>query len=99
MENNNGTKLLCFVTGVSIGALVGVLFAPHSGKKTREMIAGQAVESRDYVVRRGRELREQAADYVDRGKEALVGQRDQLVAAVAAGKQAYRAETLPKNTP
>jgi len=97
MENNNGTKFLCFLTGVSIGALVGVLFAPHSGKRTRELIADQAGESRDYLLRKGRELREQATDYVDRGKEVLADQREHLVAAVAAGKQAYRAEAQSKS--
>ena len=55
MESNNGTRFLCFVTGVGIGALVGVLFAPHSGKRTRELIADQTGESRDYLFRKGKE--------------------------------------------
>ena len=97
MENNNGAKFVFFLTGVGIGALVGVLFAPHSGRKTRRMIADQACESSDYVFRKGRELREQASDYVERGKETLADQRGQLVAAVAAGKQAYQAEAKSKN--
>jgi gas vesicle protein len=97
MENNNGARFLCFLTGVSIGALVGVLFAPHSGKRTRELIAGQAGESREYLSRKGRELCEQVSDSVERGKEVLADQRDHLVAAVAAGKQAYRAETQSKS--
>ena len=99
MENNNGARFLCFLTGVSIGALVGVLFAPHSGRRTRELIAGQAGEGREYLVRKGRELRNQASDSVERGKEVLADQRDHLVAAVAAGKQAYRAETQSKSNP
>ena len=99
MENNDGAKFLYFLTGVSIGALVGVLFAPHSGKRTRELIANQAGESREQLIRKGTELRKQAADYVERGKEVLADQRDHLVAAVAAGKQAYRAEAQSKNNP
>ena len=99
MENNDGAKFLYFLTGVSIGALVGVLFAPHSGEKTRGLIADQAGESRDYLLRKGTELRKQASDYVERGKEVLTDQRDQMVAAVAAGKQAYRAEAESKNKP
>jgi gas vesicle protein len=99
MENNDGANVFYFLTGVGIGALVGVLLAPHSGKKTRELIADQAVESRDYLVRKGTELREQASDYVERGKEVLTDQRDHLVAAVAAGKQAYRAEGQSKDNP
>ena len=99
MENNGGAKFLCFLTGMSMGALAGVLFAPHSGKRTRELIADQAGESRDYLFRKGRELREQASDYVERGKEGVADQRDHLVAAVAAGKQAYRAEAQSKSSP
>ena len=99
MENNGGAKFLCFLTGVSIGALAGVLFAPHSGKRTREMIADQAGGGRDYLVRKGREICGQAADTVERGKEVLADQRDHLVAAVAAGKQAYRAEAQSKSSP
>ena len=74
--------------------------APYSsGKRTRELIVGQVEESRDYLFLKGRDLREQASDYVERGKEALADQRDHLVAAVAAGKQAYQAEAKSKNTP
>ena len=100
MENNGGgATFFYFLTGVSIGALVGVLFAPHSGKRTRELIADQTGESSEYLFRKGRELREQAADTVERGKGVLADQRDHLVAAVAAGKQAYRAEAHSQNTP
>ena len=99
MGNHEGAKILYFLTGVSIGALAGVLFAPHSGRRTRELIAGQAGESRDNLFRKGRELREQTSDAVERGKEVLADQRDHLVAAVAAGKQAYQAEAQSKNNP
>src|ERR1051326_3344353 len=92
MENKGGAKFLCFLTGMSIGALVGLLYAPNSGKRTRELIADNAGESREYLIRKGREMRGQAADSVERGKAVLAGQRDHLVAAVAAAKQAYRAE-------
>ncbi len=97
MKNNDGAGVLYFLTGVGIGTLVGALFAPHSGKRTRELIANQAGESRDFVVRKGTELRKQASDYVERGKEVLVDQRDQVIAAVAAGKQAYRAAPQSKS--
>lgn len=99
MENNSGAKFLHFLTGVSIGTLVGVLLAPHSGKRTRELIAKQAAESRGDLLRKAKEYREQATDYVERGKEVLADQRDHLVAAVVAGKQAYQADVQAKNNP
>jgi gas vesicle protein len=96
MENNDGSKFFYFLTGIGIGALVGVLFAPRSGDETRDMISGKADESREFLARKSRELRDQATGYVERGKEVLNEQRDHLMSAVEAGKQAYRTETQSK---
>jgi len=97
MEDNGGAKFFYFLTGVGIGCLIGVLFAPQSGERTRELIAERANEGRDFLKSKSRELREQATDYVERGKGILSEQRDQLLAAVEAGKQAYRAESQSKS--
>ena len=107
MEDNSGSKFLYFLTGMGIGALIGILFAPQAGEKTRELIAGRAEEGRDYLTQKGRAVREQAsayvdrgketaASYVDRGREVVTHQRDQLASAIEAGKQAYRAESGTK---
>ena len=98
MEDNGGARFLYFLTGLSIGALIGILFAPQAGEETRKFIAGRADEGRDFLAQRSREAREQATTYVDRGKEAVSHQRDQLSSALEAGKQAYRAESSPKST-
>ena len=98
MEDNGGAKFLYFLAGLGIGALVGILFAPQSGEQTRDMIAERAGESREHLLRRGRELRDQATGYVEKGKEAVAHQREHLSAAIEAGKQAYRAEAQPKST-
>jgi gas vesicle protein len=79
-----------FFLGLGIGVAVGVLFAPKSGEETREFIKGKAEEGRDYLKRRGEELRDQTADILDRGKQAVASKKDQLTAAVEAGRQAYR---------
>src|SRR5437870_1219350 len=96
MEDNGGNRFFYFLAGIGIGSLVGVLFAPQSGEETRDLIAGKAEESREFVRAKSRELRDQAADYVERGKGVLAEQRDNLAAAVEAGKQAYRAEAQSK---
>ena len=99
MDDNEGARFFYFLTGVGIGALIGVLFAPNSGEKTREVVASKAEEGRDFVVRKGRDVRDQATGYVERGKEKLEEQRDHLSAAVDAGKQAYRSEAQPSGAP
>jgi gas vesicle protein len=83
-------KFSYFFLGLGIGVAVGVLFAPGSGEETREFIRTRTREGADFVRRRSEDLREAAEDAIDRGKENLKKQKDTLVAAVEAGKQAYR---------
>ena len=92
-ENHSGARAIYFLAGVGIGALIGILFAPQSGKETREFIADRAEEGRDFLVKKGRDIREQTTDYMERGKGVLTQQRDHLTAAFEAGKQAYRTES------
>jgi len=85
-----GSKLSFFAFGLGLGLAIGVLFAPKSGEETREYIRVKADEGRDYLRRRGEDLRDQAEDAIDRGRTAVNRQRENLSAAVEAGKQAYR---------
>ena len=87
MEDN---KLSYFLLGLGMGVAVGVLFAPKSGEETREMLRSRANEGRDYLRRRSDEVRESASDMISRGRESLQQQRENLSAALEAGKQAYR---------
>ena len=92
-DNNGGSGFMWFLAGLGLGALVGVLYAPRSGAETRQAIMDKAEEGRDYMVTRAREAREQANQWVDRGREAYSRQKDQISAAVEAGRAAYRDAT------
>src|SRR5215510_1970517 len=83
-------KLSYFFLGLGIGVAVGILFAPKSGEETRDMLRSKAGEGKDYLKRRGTELRDTASDALERGKSAVQRQRDQVSAAIDAGRQAYR---------
>lgn len=83
-------KLSYFFLGVGIGVAVGLLFAPKSGEETRELIRSKAGEGKDFLKRRGEEARESATEWVERGRTAVGRQKEQLTAAMEAGKQAYR---------
>jgi gas vesicle protein len=87
MEDN---KVSYFLFGLGMGVALGVLFAPKSGEETREMLKSRANEGRDYLRRKGEEVRESASDLVNRGRETLQSQKENLAAALEAGKQAYR---------
>jgi len=88
MEDDN--KLSYFFLGLGLGVAVGVLFAPKSGEETREFLRSKAEEGTDYVKRRADDLRETASDAIDRSKEGIRRHKENLSAAVDAGKQAYR---------
>lgn len=67
-ENKGGSGFSWFLAGLGIGAFVGVLYAPKSGKETREDIATGAREGSEYLRQRSREAVDQVNTYVDRGK-------------------------------
>jgi len=87
---DDDNKLSYFFLGMGLGVAVGMLFAPKSGEETREFIKGKANEGADYVKRRGSDLKDTAADALDKSKETLRRQKESLSSAMEAGKQAYR---------
>ncbi len=96
-DQSNGGGILWFLAGLGIGAALGVLYAPKSGKETRDDIARYAQEGSGYVKERARQYRDQANQWVERGKDVVSQQKEQIRSAVEAGKQAYReASTEPK---
>ena len=100
-SNSGGDKFVYFLAGAGIGAVVALLFAPKSGRETRELIARTATDSRDFlsgkisegrqfVEERGRKAGDDFTTFLDRSKEAVQRQKEQLTAAFEAGKAAYR---------
>jgi gas vesicle protein len=88
MEDDN--KLSYFFLGLGLGVAVGVLFAPKSGVETRALLREKADESTEYVKRKSNELRDQAVEAVERGKDQVQRHKENLSAAVEAGRAAYR---------
>jgi gas vesicle protein len=88
MEDDS--RLSYFFLGLGLGVAAGVLFAPKSGAETRDLIRSKAEEGTEYVKRRGTEIKETAAEALERGKSTVLKQKENLTAAVEAGKQAYR---------
>src|SRR5690349_10624259 len=79
-----------FLLGLGIGIGIGLLFAPKSGEETRGMIKTKAGEGKEYLKQRSSELRDSAGDLIEKGKGVVSRQKDNLMEAVEAGKQAYR---------
>ena len=60
-----------FLAGLGVGALVGILYAPKSGKETREDLAQGARDGSEYLRNRSRQAMDQVSTAVDRGKEQM----------------------------
>lgn len=94
-ESSNG--LVWFLAGLGAGALLGVLYAPRSGRETRQALREKAEEGRDFVVTRGRQAKEQATQWAEKGRDALGKHKESLSSAIDAGVQAYREATSEKS--
>jgi gas vesicle protein len=55
-------------TGMGIGAITALLYAPKTGKETRKLISRKAEDGVDFVSERGREIRRQAEEAFEKGK-------------------------------
>ena len=96
MQDDN--KFPYIFLGLGLGVALGLLFAPKSGSETRELLLNKADEGKEYLKKQSEQLRSTAGDAIERSKSALARQREQLSAAVEAGRQAYR-EALEKEVP
>jgi gas vesicle protein len=76
---NAGSVLLAFLVGALSGAAVALLYAPKSGRETR-----------DYLGEKAREGRARAADAAAKGREAVNQGRDTITTAIERGREAYQ---------
>jgi gas vesicle protein len=91
--------ILSFLLGGVAGAALALLYAPRSGRETREYLGGKLREGaergrelRDQAVEKGRSFLDDASGFVDRQRDAMDDRKERFTAAVEAGRQAYREE-------
>ncbi len=87
-----GPLIFSFFLGGLIGAGVALLFAPRSGKETREKIkefAGEAKGKAEEVIE---QVKGKVSTAVEKGKEVIEERKSILTTAIEAGKEAYEKE-------
>ncbi len=89
-DRDNSNSFMWFLAGLGFGALIGVLYAPRSGKETRDALKNTAQEGSEYLKNRGREARETVSQWVDKGKEVVSQKKEAISSAIDATRQAYR---------
>lgn len=72
-----------FAIGLGVGAAVGILFAPRSGRDTRDLVVEGAKDNLDGAIAAGQQLKQRAQDSIDQVK-------GQVKRATEVGEQAYR---------
>lgn len=70
-EQNNGlTMIFAFFTGFMAGAVISLLYAPSSGKETRQKIRDKSIDAKNRTV----EFANQTSDSAMRGAQDLMEQ-------------------------
>jgi gas vesicle protein len=81
-----GSVLLAFILGAISGAAVALLYAPASGKETREFLGERAREGRD-----------RAAAAAEKGREMMQQGRETIATALDRGREAYQQARAREN--
>mgnify|MGYP001161082669 FL=1 len=100
---SGGDKFVYFIVGGFVGATVALLFSPKSGEQNRqfleekyeegaERLGDTARQGKDRVKEKSLEMAGLVTENMTKGKEILRQQKDQVSAAIDAGKDAYEAE-------
>ena len=74
-----GNVLLAFLLGAVSGAAVALLYAPVTGRETRE-----------YLGEKAREGRDRASDAAQKGRQAINQGRETVATAIERGREAYQ---------
>ena len=85
-----GEKLLYFLSGLGIGAAVGLLWAPKSGYETRADLTDSLAEGREYVRQQASDINDALAGTIQRGKEVVRETSKMAADAFDQGKAALR---------
>lgn len=68
-EDASESRVVWFLAGAALGATVALLFAPQSGKETRELLGRKAEEGRKSLTESTQDIAERGRDLYDRGRK------------------------------
>lgn len=77
-SSDKSGAVVALLAGLAVGAVLGVLFAPDSGKNTREKISDKALDLADNA----KDSLHSVKDKISYGKDSLVSLKDRVVDSV-----------------
>jgi gas vesicle protein len=82
-----------FIIGGLIGAGLGILYAPKSGKETREQIRNSAREALETAKTQYEEAYKKIEELTTHNKEVIADKKERLKKALNAGLETFKQET------
>jgi gas vesicle protein len=70
-EDQGSNRIAWFVTGVILGATVAMLYAPKSGKETRQIVGEHTQRGKEAVTGAGKDIADASRDMFDRGRKVV----------------------------
>lgn len=68
-RDDEGLRIGWFLLGIGVGVAVGMLYAPKSGRDTREYISQKAAQGKDAAAAAGRDVADRSRDMYDKGRQ------------------------------
>lgn len=85
-----GDVTLAFLLGAVVGSAVALLYAPAPGAETRRKLAEASARLRDDSEEKYAQAKDYLVEKLDQSKAYLQDRKEEVGAAVNAGKEAFR---------
>mgnify|MGYP000913143242 CR=1 FL=1 len=89
---STGTVLVSFLAGAALGAGLALLYAPKSGRETRDQISDLTDDAVDRIKEYAKEAQDKIKTALEEGKETLKEKKSILSSAIEAGREAILKE-------
>lgn len=87
-----GTVMLSFLAGTAVGAGLGLLLAPKTGKEMREDILDLTDDAIDKIKGFTKEAQDKIKDTYEETKDLIAEKKSIITSAIEAGKEAMERE-------
>ena len=70
-ERDDGGSLMWFLMGAALGAACAILYAPRSGRETRDFLSQKMQETSDSLGGAGKDLYDRGKEAYDKGRQVV----------------------------